>query len=130
MVSEVGSVMAREALVRISARPPKLFNSKVDFTLWMERLEIYFAEAEIPEEKKVKELCVLLEDDPFRIMSQLGLLESTDYRVVKSCLQQHFGPVGTELEWQNRVVESLPELAGKLRLLTDCAFPNWDLKLD
>ena len=75
--------MAREALVRISARPPKLFNSKVDFTLWMERLEIYFAEAEIPEEKKVKELCVLLEDDPFPIVSQLGLLESTDY--IQSC---------------------------------------------
>ena len=129
--------MAREALVRISARPPKRFNSKFDFTLWIERLEIYFAEAEIPVEKKVKELFVLLEDDPFRIVSQLGLLESTDYRVVKSCLQQHFAPVGTELQWQNRlqnyyqkVVESQPEFAGKLRLLTDCAFPNWDPKLD
>ena len=40
----------------------------------MQRVELYFREAEVPEDKRGQELASLLDDEPFRIVSQMGLL--------------------------------------------------------
>ena len=64
------------------------------------RFELYIREAAIPSSQQVKELLSLLEDKPFRVVSQQGLLKSESYDVVKSCLLQRFSPEGNKLEWQ------------------------------
>ena len=54
-------------------RPPAWFCKGVhDFTLWIQRVELYLKEANVPDEKKGQELVSLLEDDAFRIVSQMG----------------------------------------------------------
>ena len=86
---------------RFSARPPPRFATGTDFSLWIKRVELYIQEAGLPEEKKGAELVSLLEDEPFRIVSQLGLVsETVEYDAVKACLASHFSPDGVELEWQ------------------------------
>lgn len=62
--------------VRFSARPPPRFAKGSDFNLWVQRLELYFKEADVPAGKRGEELVSLLEDDAFRIVSQLGLIGS------------------------------------------------------
>ena len=72
---------------RFSARPPPRFATGTDFSLWIKRVELYIQEAGLPEEKKGAELVSLLEDEPFRIVSQLGLVsETVEYDAVKACL--------------------------------------------
>ena len=80
---------------RFSVRPPARFVSGTDFTLWIQRVELYMKEAEIPDEKKGQELVSLLEDDAFRIVSQMGLLcaDKVEYTAVKTCLQRQFSPL-------------------------------------
>ena len=118
---------------RFSARPPPRFATGTDFSLWIKRVELYFQEAGLPEEKKGAELVSLLEDEPFRIVSQLGLVsETVEYGAVKACLARHFAPDGVELEWQakmhvarQKAGESVLEFAGRLRVLADKGYPSW-----
>ena len=119
---------------RFSVRPPARFVSGTDFTLWIQRVELYMKEAEIPDETKGQELVSLLEDDAFRIVSQMGLrcADKVEYTAVKTCLERQFSAAGVELEWQRRLhaaqqksTESLTEFAGRLRMLADKAFPSW-----
>ena len=74
-------------IVRVSARPPPKFSAAADFTLWIQRFEIYLSEAEIPAAKRARELLSLLEDGPFRVVAQLGLVNSDDYAGLKDQLQ-------------------------------------------
>eukprot|EP00731_Ephydatia_muelleri_P010468 Em0005g1054a len=118
---------------RFSARPPLRFATGTDFSLWIKRVELYIQEAGLPEEKKGAELVSLLEDEPFRIVSQLGLVsETVEYDAVKACLVSHFSPDGVELEWQakmhvarQKAGESVLEFAGRLRVLADKGYPSW-----
>ena len=117
-------------LVRMSLRPPTRFAAGADFTLWLTRFEMYTQQADIAEPQRVKEFLSLLEDEPFRVVSQHGLLETGDYGAVTGCLQQHYAPDGNELEWQyklqtrtQRPGEQLADFAGALRVLTDKAYP-------
>ena len=71
------------AIVRASARPPAKYAPSADFRLWIQRFEIYLREADVPTDKKARELVSLLDDEPFRIISQLGLLTSDDYDSIK-----------------------------------------------
>eukprot|EP00731_Ephydatia_muelleri_P032315 Em0023g822a len=79
-------------VTRYSVRPPSRFVGKgADFRLWIQRVEllIYFREADVPRDKRGQELASLLDDEPFRIMSQMGLLRvdsGIDYAAVKECL--------------------------------------------
>ncbi len=74
--------------VRVSARPPARFSAESDYVLWIQRFELYLREAEIPAAKRGNELASLLEDEPFRVVSQMGLLgEVVNYGAVKTCLQ-------------------------------------------
>ena len=53
----------------------------------IKRVELYFQEAGLPEEKRGAELVSLLEDEPFRIVSQLGLVsETVEYGAVKASM--------------------------------------------
>ena len=90
-------------------------------------------EAGISESKKGQELVSLLEDEPFRMVSQLGLLGggTVDYDTVKTCLSKQFAQAGLELEWQmqihrasQRASETIMEFAGRLRSLADKAYPS------
>ena len=97
-------------------------------------MELYLKEAKVPDEKKGQELVSLLEDEAFRIVSQMGFLcdDAIDYTAVKKCLEKQFAPPGVELEWQRKLhmaqqksAESLTEFAARLRMLADRAFPSW-----
>ena len=122
-------------LVRMSLRPPTRFAAGADFTLWLTRFEMYIQQADIAAPQRVKELLSLLEDEPFRVVSQHGLLETGDYRAVTGCLRQHYAPDGNELEWQyklqtrtQRPGEQLADFAGALRMLADKAYPAWSVE--
>ena len=119
--------------IRVSARPPGKFAPNVDFNLWIQRFELYLEEAEVPAEKRARELISSLEDGPFRVVSQLGLIEAdADYTTIKTELKKQFCPAGEEVEWQYRLQsrrqkpgETLAEFAGELRFLADRAYPDW-----
>lgn len=66
-----------------------------DFALWIQRFEIYLSEAEIPETNMP-----LLDDVPFRIITQLGLVDSDNYGVLKEQLQKHYAKKEDDLERQ------------------------------
>ena len=68
-----------ERVVRVSARPPQKFSTSDDFALWLKRFNLYLEEAEVPREKRAKELLSLLDDTAFRVVGQLGLLETDNY---------------------------------------------------
>ncbi len=128
-------VLGSEATVRMSMRPPSRFASGGDFGLWLKRFELYAKRAAFPKEHWTRELVPLLEDEPFRVVDQLGLTESTDYDAVVARLKQQFAPSGNEFEWQlrfqNRVQdtsESMVEFAGSLRMLADRAYPSWTVE--
>ena len=100
----------------------------------MHPVELYLKEAKVPDKKKGQELVSLLEDEAFRIVSQMGFLcdDAIDYTAVKKCLEKQFAPPGVELEWQRKLhmaqqksAESLTEFAAQLRMLADRAFPSW-----
>ena len=118
--------------VRMSVRPPAKFTERTDWGLWISRFERYVKEAKVPDLERVKELLPLLEDEPFRLVVQNGLLESTDYAAVQDCLRCRYGHEGTELEWQVKLQarvqqrdESLVEYIGELRMLASRAFSGW-----
>eukprot|EP00731_Ephydatia_muelleri_P009846 Em0005g432a len=106
----VSAAIAR--VVRMGLRPPPRFPANGDWELWVSRFELYVLQANISEGLWTKELLTLLEDEPFRVVSRQGLACSNDYKAVCACLQQHFAPVGNELEWQfkiqNRVQKESP----------------------
>ena len=117
---------------RVSARPPAKFTSRTDFTLWIQRFELYAKEAEIPDAKMTKELLSLLDDESFRVINHHGLVGTEDYKALVDCLKECFDHAGNEIEWQyqlqsrrQRSGESLMEFAGALRILADKAFPEW-----
>ena len=72
-------LVGTEATVRMSMRPPSRFTSGADFELWLKCFELYVKRAEFPKEQWTRELLPLLDDEPFRVIDQLGLTESTDY---------------------------------------------------
>ena len=76
-----------------------------------------------------------LEDEPFHMVVQLGLLEATDYTTVVETLWQQFSPKGNELEWQHRLQmrtqrpsEQLVEYTRALRVLADKTYPSWSIE--
>ena len=81
--------------VRVNLRPPARFAAGADFKLSLTRFEMYVRQADIAEDQqRVKELLALLEDEPFRVVSQRGLLETGDCHAVTECLHQHYAPEG------------------------------------
>ena len=97
------------------------------------RVELYFREADVPRDKRGQELASLLDDEPFRIVSQMGLLRvdsGIDYAAVKECLEKQFAPSGLQLEWQRKFHtgrqeqdESLIAFSARLRMLVDKSWP-------
>ena len=121
-----------QGFVQASKHPPEKFRSTDDFSLWQKRFEPYAQQNEITREHWVQELVPLLENEPFRLLHQLGLLESTQYDAVIGALTQRYNPIGNELEWQQRPQtctqkpeETLDDFAVELRLLAEKAYPKW-----
>ena len=130
--SDRPAVVREQLVVRMSRRPPPRFSEKTDLPLWLARFELYVRQAKIPEDQRTCELVSLLEDAPFRIVSQQGLAASTDYEAVVRCLKDQYYPDGNELEWQfklqqrtQRADEKLGEFVGVLTELADKAYPQW-----
>ena len=122
-----------ERVVRASVRPPPKFSSSDDFALWLRRFNLYLEEAEVPREKRARESLSLLDDSAFRVVGQLGLIETDDYDVLKQSLERQFSPQGNELEWQYKLQnrrqkpgEMLTDFAGELWCLVDKAYPKWN----
>ena len=123
-------------VTRYSVRPPSRFVGKgADFRLWIQRAELYFREADVPRDQRGQELASLSDDEPFRIVSQMGLLRvdsGIDCAEVKECLEKQFAPSGLQLEWQRKFhtgpqeqAESLIAFSARLRMLVDKAYPSW-----
>jgi len=45
----------------------------------------------------------LLDDGPFHIVTQLGLVDSDDCGILMEQLQKHYAPKGDDLEWKYRL---------------------------
>ena len=127
-----GSAPAAQQVVRMSLRPPARFSPGSNLELWLRRFEMYVKQTKIPEEQWTGELLPLLDDGPFRVITQQGLMDSTDYKAVTKCLRTQYAPEGNELEWQFKLQsrtqkpgEQLVEFAGALRTLADKAYPKW-----
>ncbi len=129
-------VRAREDIhrrpVRMSMRPPVRYSAGVDLELWLTRFELYARGATVPETEWKAELLPLLDDESFRAVNQLGLVQAGSYEDVKAHLKCQFAPEGDVFEWQHRLQsrvqkpgESLAAFAGALRMLADRAYPSW-----
>ena len=81
-VSPVVAVRAPEYLVRSSLRPPARFTPGTDLELWIKCFELYVRRIGVAKEQWTVELLPLLDDAPFRVIDQLGLVESVDYDAV------------------------------------------------
>ena len=46
-------------MVRASARPPAKYAPSADFRRWIQKFEIYLCEADVPTDKKARELVYL-----------------------------------------------------------------------
>ena len=113
-------------------RPRARYSAGADIELWLTRFELYVRELGIAQNQWTRELLPLLEDEPFRVVTQLGLVHSTDYKAVTTGLRQQFDVEGNELEWQHQLQsrtqrpgEKFAEYAGCLRVLADKAYPKW-----
>ena len=82
----------------MSLRPQAKFSPRSDFNLWLTIFEMYVQQAEIAKAQKVQELLSLLEDEPFRIVSQQDLLGTDNYDSIMKCLHQHYAPDRNKLE--------------------------------
>lgn len=119
-------------VVRMSLRPSSRFSPGSDLDLWLKRFEMYVKQNKFAEDQWTGELLPLLDDEPFRIISQQGLVESSDFKTVVKCLGTQYASEGNELEWQYKLQsrlqnpgEKLVEFAGALRVLADKAYPKW-----
>ena len=119
-------------VVRMSLRPPSRFSAGADLVLWRKRFELYARQAKIAEDQWTGEVLPLLDDEPFRLVTQQGFDGSSEYSAVLKCLMDQYNPEGNDLEWQFKFQqrtqnpeERLPEYAGTLRALADKAYPNW-----
>ena len=118
--------------VRMSLRPPSRFTGGTDLILWLKRFEMYVHKVKVDESQWTSELLPLLDDGPFRVVSQQGLVDSGDYAAVTRCLRAQYAPEGNHLEWQakfqrrgQKADENLVTYVGELRVLADKAYPGW-----
>ena len=88
-------------VMKVSPRLSPKLSATADFALWIQHFEIYLSEAEIPAEERARELVSLLNDGPFCIITQLGLVNSNEYGYLKEQLLKHYAPKGDDLEWQH-----------------------------
>ena len=130
--SQIVTVRPPNYAIRTSLRPPVRFTPGTDLELWMKQFELYVKRIGVAKEQWTRELLPLLDDEPFRVIDQLGLVESTDYDAMIAHLKQQYSLAGNEFEWQFRLQkrvqrsgESLVEYAGSLRVLADKAYPMW-----
>ena len=77
------------AQVRMSLRPR--FSPGSDLDLWLKRFEMYVEQNKIAEDQWTGELLPLLDDEPFRTISQQGLVDSSNYKAVVKCLRMPEG---------------------------------------
>ena len=78
-VATNGANRIQARAVRMSVRPPARFSATyasdlATKVLWLRRFEPYVQQARIPTEKWVAKLLSLLEDEPFRVVMQQGLV--------------------------------------------------------
>ena len=119
-------------MVRMSLRPPSRYSRGTDLVLWLKRFEMYVRKAQVDESQWTGEPLPLLDDGPFRVVSQQGLVDSDDYEAVTMCLRAQYAPEGNHLEWQakfhrrgQKADENLVTYVGELRALADKAYPGW-----
>ena len=132
LTGAAAAVATERQPLRASMRPPVRYSAGADLELWLTRFELYVSELGIAQDQWTRELLPLLEDEPFRVVTQLGLVHSTDYKAVTTGLRQQFAAEGNELEWQHQLQsrtqrpgEKFAEYAGHLRVLANKAYPKW-----
>ena len=89
---------ASAQVIRMSLHPPSRFSPGGDLDLWLKRFEKYLKQTKIAEDRWTSELLPLLDDEPFRKISQQGLVDSSDHKAVVKCLRTQYASEGNELE--------------------------------
>ena len=87
-------------VVRMSLRPPFPFFSRSGSCIVAQRFELYACQAKIAEYQWTGEILPLLDDEPFRLVTQQGFDGSSEYSEVLKCLMDQCNPEGNDLEWQ------------------------------
>ena len=126
------TVRAPEYSVRSSLRLPARFTPGTDLELWIKCFELYVRRIGVPKKQWTVKILPLLDDAPFRVIDQPGLVESADHDAVIAQLKRQYSPSGNEFKWQfwlqnraHKPGESLVEYVGSLRVLADKAYPSW-----
>ena len=88
LTGAAAAVATERQPLRVSMRPPVRYSAGADIELWLTRFELYVRELGIAQNQWTRELLPLLEDEPFRVVTQLGLVHSTDYKAVTTGLRQ------------------------------------------
>ncbi len=87
-------IWAREDInrqpLRMSLRPPVRYSTGVVLELWLTRFELYARGAAVPETEWKAELLPLLDDESFRVVNQLRLVQAGSYEDVKAHLKPQF----------------------------------------
>ena len=74
--------------IQVGLRPPPRYAaSTTDLHLWLKRFKLYVRRIELPEEQWATELQLLLDDEAFHVVSQLGLESSTDHGAITASLK-------------------------------------------
>ena len=82
-------------VVRMSLRPPSRFSAGTDLVLWRKRFELYARQARIAEDQWTGEVLSLLDDEPFRLVTQQGFDGNSEYSAVLKCLMDQYNPEGS-----------------------------------
>ena len=83
-----------------SGQAPSRFSAGADLVLWRKRFELYARQAKIADDQWTGVVLPLLDDEPFRLVTQQGFDGSSEYSAVLKCLMDQYNPEGNDLEWQ------------------------------
>ncbi len=72
--------------LRMSLQAPACFAMGMDLNWWLTRFKLYTQGAGIPKAEWKAKLLPILDDKPFRVVNQLGLVDSGNYADVKASL--------------------------------------------
>ena len=79
-------------VVRMSLRPPSRFSA-----VQRKRFELYARQVKIAEDQWTGEVLPLLDDEPFRLVTQQGFDRSSEYNAVLKCLIDQYNQEGNDL---------------------------------
>ena len=76
----------------VCGRPPARFTPGTDLELWIKCFDLYGRRIGVPKKQWTVKILPLLDNAPFRVIDQPGLVESADYDAVIAQLKRQYSP--------------------------------------